>query len=202
MKEQKYRTKKGRGRLSRNRYNLGISYNSLTTQIEKQPLKVDVATIGSAYIDKSIKGGDHTTLITKEYKDQFTAHQIVKSYYGSINKTQLSNSLINIEERLDVLLYRTGRPKSIFEARFWIRKGFISVNGSINRNVYSHINIGSVINIKHPILSSLGLVGSHLCVKQAGSNLSIAIYKKPLLLNNIRYPKGLNIDKFLLVNSL
>jgi ribosomal protein S4 len=195
----KYSKSIGLLRLSRNSYNLNIALNNLPKSSDKLPLKADVPNIGTINIDKNIKGIDHTSFLTKEFKDQFTAHQTLKHYYGSLNKSQLSLPLTSLEERLDTIVYRTGKPKSIFESRFWIKSGKVSLNNKIITSCFSLVKLGDIIHINHPDLPLLNSnPQTHLTLLQPNPNLTIAIYKKPLFLSNIRYPKGFNIDKYLL----
>lgn len=105
--------------------------------------------IGNLQLFKRYKGADHTPNITLEFKDQFTAHQIAKTYYGDLNQFQMKDSLLKIEERLDVLVYRTGRPRSLFEARSLIRHGKVTVNNTINKDKNSKVTVGSTITIQN-----------------------------------------------------
>jgi len=121
MKSQKYRRSLGRGRLSRNVYNL--SNLNLSTRNKnhlgflKTPLKFDCPHFGPVIWDKAYRGPEITSSITKEFKDQFSAHQVIKTFYGDLNKHQISSPLPSLEDRLDVLVYRTGKHLSLFQAR-------------------------------------------------------------------------------------
>lgn len=202
MKVQKYRRSLGRGRLSRNNWNIKILNSS--PSFEKSPLKFDLPNIGPVLWDKGYKGPELTSSITNEFKDQFSAHQTLKTFYGDLNKFQLKTSLKNLEERLDVLVYRTGKPRSIFEARNLIKHGYVKVNDSLNTHISSLISLGSVILINfptnYPLNKPIAPNPPHLWVRHLDNKSTLAIYKKPLNLYQIRYPKGFSLDKWLLVH--
>lgn len=201
MKIQKYRRSLGRGRLSRNSYNLQSLSSSSSPSFDKPPIKLDLP-FGPLSWDKSFKGKDHTVSISKEFKDQFTAHQILKTFYGDLNSHQINSPLINIEERLDVIVYRAGRVHSLFEARLLIRHGFVSVNDLILRNISAPITLGCVLLIKYPHNNlPYGPHPDHLCVKHLDDFSSLVIYKKPINLASIRYPLGFSIGKLLLAHT-
>ncbi len=194
MKEQKYSSRKGRIRLSRNSWNLSLVSSPSS---DKPPLKFDVPSFGPLYLFKYSK----PPFITNEFKNQFKAHQILRSYYGDLNKFQMSDSLFGFEERLDVLIYRSGLPRSIFQSRLWIKQGRISVNGSVIKSSSAHISYGSQLLITHPPIKTFGILAPHLFKQEISNILTLVIYKKPLNLSSLRFPLGFERDKFALIHS-
>lgn len=197
MKSQKYRRSLGRGRLSRNLYNLS-NLSLLSSSFLKTPLKFDCPYWGPVLWDKTYRGPEISSSITHEYKDLFTAHQVIKTFYGDLNSHQISAPLHQLEERLDVLVYRTGKPISLFQARNWIRHGKVQVNGLISRDVSSKVLVGSDIQIQSlsPANYQPAKNPSHLWVKHIDKTTTLAIFKKPLALDQIRYPKGFSFEKY------
>lgn len=196
MKSQKYRRSLGRGRLSRNVYNLSNLSLLSSPPFLKIPLKFDCPHWGPVIWDKSYRGPEVTSSITKEFKDQFSAHQVIKTFYGDLNKHQINSPLHLLEERLDVLVYRTGKPVSLFQARTWIRHGKVQVNALICRDVSFKVFVGSDILIFAPEKSMPAKNPSHLWVKHIDKTTTLAVFKKPIISNQIRFPKGFSIEKY------
>lgn len=200
MNNQKYSTRKGRARLSRNKWNLEHLLSPKSSlSFPERLLKID-SPFGPLLLDKSSQY-KQAQYIYGEFKEQFLAHQILKTFYGDLNKYQINHSLINIESRLDVLVYRTGTPRSIFEARSLIRHKKVFVNDSLLTDIWSHLDVGSTIRIEFPHKYYQNPPAAHLLVKHLPNNITFAIFKKPLSLSLIRYPKGFNLDKLFLAHS-
>ena len=199
MNSQKYSTKKGRARLSRNNWNIQKLLLPLSSSFPDRLLPLD-SPFGPLVLDKS-SSNKNSLYISSEFKEQFSAHQILKTYYGDLNKFQINDSLLNLESRLDVLVYRTGVPRSIYEARNLIRHKKVFVNDTLITDIWAHLSVGSSIKFQSSKLSSPTPPATHLLVKHLPNNVTFAIFKKPLNLSTIRYPKGFDIDKLLLAHS-
>lgn len=202
MYTQKYSSRKGRSRLSRNKWNLNILLKQQLSKSIDRSIIID-SPYGPLSLDKS-SNNKNSKYITSEYKEQFIAHQNIKSYYGDLNHFQIQNSLLDIESRLDVLVYRTGIPSSLFEARNLIRHKKVFVNHSLVTNIFTRISLGSSIVFQSPnIITNNNAPASHLLVKRLPKNTTIAIYKKPIHKMNLRYPKDWDVvEKFHLKHSI
>lgn len=76
-----------------------------------------------------------------ESQKQYKSKQIIKSLYGKLSQKELiltskkskgfANVISKLETRLDVLVYRLQFVYSLAEAREFIKKGFITVNGTV-----------------------------------------------------------------------
>lgn len=192
MNTQKYRTKRGRARLSRNRWNIELLLAPSSSS--SSSILGDNLVHAAPYGDLELRKTKKTKYITSEYKEQFSLHQIRKTYYGDLNKFQILNP--SIESRLDVLVYRTGVPVSIFEARNWIRHNKVFVNDKIITSVWAQIPYGTTIKILAGVDKKNAPSASHLLIKKLPELNSIsALYLKPIVHNEIRYPKGATIYK-------
>ncbi len=203
MQQQKYCAKKGLGRLSRNKWNIVKILNE-SFPVRKLALNYELAPFGQIIWEKSRKLGRHTPLLSAEYKDQFNSHKILKSFYGNLNKFQISHSLSQLEHRLDAIVYRSGIPASIFEARNLIKHGHVKVNNSLIRDIHSLLTPGSSIRITmtRKIKRSPSSENLYVCEENvANTQTFLILFQKPLILDNIRYPVGFNREKYELYKS-
>lgn len=195
MNSQKYSSKKGRPRLSRNFFNLSLFFSpsnpSWFTSIDSE--------LGTLLLDKA----KQTNKITLEYKEQMMAHKLWKTYYGDVNKSICSQTLTQIESRLDVLVYRTGIPQSIFEARSLIRHNKVLVNDFPISHIWSHVSVGASIRIlSYNKKLTIANPAPHLIVKHLANKETLVIFKSPLDISKIRFPKNFDLDKLNLSHSI
>ena len=119
-----------------------------------------------------------------EWQNQFWAKQVIQSFYGniSIHSKFKSAELVNIEQRLDVLVFRLMFATSIYHARFLIKSGCIKVNDTKITSPHSFITPGSIIeNLDKNAHKTFYIRKLHELDN---------IYPKPIYLHNLNYAKG------------
>ena len=124
-----------------------------------------------------------------EWQNQFWAKQIIQSFYGniSIHSKFKSAELVNIEQRLDVLVFRLMFATSIYQARYLIKSGYIKVNENISISPHQFITPGSIIeNLDKNAHKTFYLRKLHELDK---------IFPKPVYVHNINHAKGVLIRR-------
>jgi ribosomal protein S4 len=132
-----------------------------------------------------------------EYQSQYKAKQLIKSFYGGLSETTLKNIrkvasytstplVCEIEKRLDVVLFRLGFARSIFEARTLIKGKFVSVNDK-------------VINGNYGSYSKILLIGDKITIET--TELAYLAKIKHLRLNMFKLPTHLMLSPFLNKNN-
>lgn len=87
---------------------------------------------------------ESNTILTLS-QERFKNFQKKKGFYGQLKTLLLKASILTLERRLEVLLFRAHWVTSLYEARFWIKQGYISLNGLICKNKNKICNPGDTI---------------------------------------------------------
>lgn len=124
---------------------------------EKPTRFTEISIVGSKFTKKVNMPKKQNTLT--EYQNQYKAKQQIKEFYGDISETTLkiigataSNSwFCEMEKRLDVVVFRLGFARSILEARYLIKGGFVKINDKAidNKSITKIINVGSKITVEN-----------------------------------------------------
>ncbi len=154
-----------------------------------------------------------------EYQAQFKAKQIFKKFYGDLSENEFKNLkktqknfTLNLEKRLDVVIFRLGFARSIFEARTLIKEKQVKLNDKlVNPAAYNQlIKLGSKISIepsnktylakiKHLKLNWLKLPTHLLVINQNNLNLNSLKFEGYFLKtpseSEIMYPYNFPITK-------
>jgi len=154
----KHRYKKNKNLLSLNKYNIFFNYTN---------------NILSKELINTIIPGKSNYNIVRFYKSY---HLPLKAFYGYIS----SKRLPTIESQLDVLVFRSHFAHSIFQARYLIKHGFITVNNNICTYPNFIVNSGSIIKSSHPLTASSNLVHARYNIFSIPKNIIKIKYNKIL----------------------
>jgi hypothetical protein len=140
-------------------------------------------------VEASGKGAGSLTTASVS-KSFFLKQKLIKHYYssqGSLKTGLTPQALALIEERLDVLVFRTGIPQSIFHARNLIRHGQVLVDHKLNRNLFSRPLIGSRISFRSPASCPPRIPATHL----VSINPLEFVYVRRVFGEHVRLPANL-----------
>lgn len=120
----------------------------------------------SPYNKRTTRPGQHGAKprSISDYGKQLIAKQKLKGYYGNISEKQFrryaqsavntkgdptNNFIINLERRLDAIVYRMKFVPTVFAARQFVNHGHVTVNGKkVNIPSYA-VKVGDVIEVKN-----------------------------------------------------
>lgn len=184
---------------------------------QERPAKIlEISKVGTSE-DKKVSLPAKKNLT--EYQAQFKAKQIFKKFYGDLSENEFKNLkktqknfTLNLEKRLDVVIFRLGFARSIFEARTLIKEKQVKLNDKlVNPAAYNQlIKLGSKISIepsnktylakiKHLKLNWLKLPTHLLVINQNNLNLNSLKFEGYFLKtpseSEIMYPYNFPITK-------
>lgn len=84
------------------------------------------------------------------FLDDFIAKRIIKIYYGHALKKHLKN-METMERRLYVILHRLGFAFNLSQARHYILRGLVKVNGTPLKQPTHVLNVGDKVSMIKPL---------------------------------------------------
>lgn len=129
-----------------------------------------------------------------EFYNQFLINKILKGYY----RISEIKSIVDLERRLDVIVFRLGYSRSIDQARDFIKTGKVKVNNCTIKNSNYFVEIGSTIEIDNTITPSITFFRSLLPFFHLPDHLITIHFRKGILikkpsLKNITLPPYPNL---------
>jgi small subunit ribosomal protein S4 len=92
------------------------------------------------------------------YKERLKTKQIIKKLYGNITEKQFLNLfkknitflnlIINLECKINIILFRSNLTKSIIQANKLISQGYVYLNNSCIKNINYTLKVGDILQLK------------------------------------------------------